>query len=717
MSEKMKHTCKLTALSAALLAVFGPALAQDGELTQLTKPESNVSVGAGYLSNDQPEQGQYNGLRNSGGYILLDGSVVKRDDATGTWFIVKARNLGLQDRDIYGEVLQQGVIGGYIGFSQVPHYSPWTFNTGLQGIGYTQQTVSGAGANAFPIGSGTLNTRRDTTTLGFYDSLKKLVPGLELKVDFKNTDKTGNLNWGAYTSQQFFLANPIDSTTQELDVKFNYSRERLQLTGGYYGSWYNQNASQVSALINGVAQPGSTNSPNPLYLSEPLSNQANQVYLDGGYNFTDTTRGTFKLSYQRATQNETFPSWNLPAPNDPFVGTPSSLNGRVDTTLAEGAITSRIIPKLTLLAKLRYYDVDDKTPVIPVEGSNATGVATAWNTPYSYRTKSGKVEASYWLPANFNLIGDIDVKSQDRSYPTQGTLVVPFVQQLNEANYSAQVRRNLSDTLNGSLQYVYGTREGKDWVYTNNAAEDAINPMNIADRTQNKWRLVLDWAPMDKLSLQFVAENAKDNYKTNAAQPYGLLDGSAQLYSLDASFELSDAWRLTAWYTYNVNKTTEFGFRQAGGGAADATKTANLEETGNSLGIGVRGQPHAKLKLGADLEWYKTDNAYPVDIVPVGAGALYPTSGPVTVGPLPDINNTLTRFKFFAQYAIQKNADLRFDLIYARYHTNDWTWSLYPGVAPWVYGQAGGAIDGTTVTQPQNQPATFVGLRYIYKFF
>ena len=40
---------------------------------------------------------------------------------------------------------------------------------------------------------------------------------------------------------------------------------------------------------------------NPISL--PPDNQSWQLYLNGGYSFNPTTRGTFKVSYQQATQN------------------------------------------------------------------------------------------------------------------------------------------------------------------------------------------------------------------------------------------------------------------------------------------------------------------------------------------------------------------------------------------------------------------------------
>lgn len=85
-------------------------------------------------------------------------------------------------------------------------------------------------------------------------------------------------------------------------------------------------------------------------------------------------------------------------------------------------------------------------------------------------------------------------------------------------------------------------------------------------------------------------------------------------------------------------------------------------------------------------------------------------SGAVTQ--VPDITSTATRIKLFAQYALQKNAELHVDLIHERWKSDDWTW-IYSSGAPFQYGTA---TDGTAVIVDPKQSATLVGVRYIYKF-
>src|SRR3954469_3308954 len=101
----------LAALPLALLLTFQPAYAEDEEVIELTRPSSFVTGGAGYLSGDPQSRslfGQYNGLRDHDGVLLLDFSYIKRDEATGTWTIVEGRDLGLDTRQVRAVLDRQG---------------------------------------------------------------------------------------------------------------------------------------------------------------------------------------------------------------------------------------------------------------------------------------------------------------------------------------------------------------------------------------------------------------------------------------------------------------------------------------------------------------------------------------------------------------------------------------------------------------------------------
>lgn len=710
--KNFNTTFRLTAVAAAMLAAYGSAFAEDDDLKQLTEPDSSISVGAGYWSNDRPQQGIFDGMRDDHGYALIDADVVKRDDATGTWFKFKGDSLGLESRKISVEVQQQGNMGGFVNYSRIPRESPLEIRSGIRGVGSERITVSGSGANVLPFHDVDLATYRDLIHVGFS---KNLLKDVDLKLSFKNEEKNGSRHWGM-GSAALFVAEPIDSTTQQLDVTLEYTGEKLQLAGGYAGSWYNNKNDLVLASVRGVSNPRETSSaPNTTPLSLPLDNEAHQFFLNAGYSFTPSTRGTLKVSRSVATQDETIPSIGLTGVNAPFAGAPHKLDGEIVTSLVELGLSSRPTSKLSLNANLRYHDVDDNTPLFGFVGNNTTRVATVHNTPHSYETKSGKVEASYLLPERFKLIGGVEFKDQDRSAPKfHNERYVPFAESLEETTYRLQLRRSMSETVNGSVAFLHSTRDGSvralphepSTLTDGGSIYDAINPLHIADRTRNKWRMSLDWAPVEAFSMQFNVEDSRDDYQREDGRPFGLKDGQATLVSVDARYAFSDKWQITGWASHDVTSAEQLSGRWARNTRSsipNMLKRADLEDQGDSVGLGLRGAVTSKLSIGADVQWTRTQSSYDED-----------TSAARTASeiPLADIESTLTRVSMFARYAIRKNADVQLDLIHERWKTDDWTWSFANG-SNYVYGTT---TDGTIVSNKPKQTANFIGARYIYKF-
>lgn len=738
--KNMTQAIKLTAIAAALLAVYGPVHAEDDEVKALTKPDSSISVGVGHWSEDRPHQGIFDGMRDAGGYGLLDADVVKRDDASGTWYTFSARNLGLENRELSAEYLRQGNIGASIEYSRTLRDNPHLFLTGLQGIGTTTQVVNGTSGNRSPLREVELGTARDSTKLSFY---KNLVPGLDFNVSFRNEEKNGDRLWGRGGAPEF-VTEPIDSTTREIEAVLNYTGERLQLSGGYNGSWYDTKNTLVDTLRRGESPATMANH---MYLSLPLDNEAHQFFLDGGYNFTPSTRGRFKVEYTHATQNERLPTSGIAGLA--FSGAPSKLKGEINTTLVQLGLTSQVTRDLSLGANLRYHDADDETPVRrymqdPLVltdaqcGTVISGQARACvdNTPFSYKTLSGKLEGTYRLPQGFSLTGGYEQREEDRWIPvsnangTGGTdtqRVVPMRSDVDEKIYRLQLRKALSESLGGSLGFVRSDRDGSDYLSAaagpGGAPSDRINPINIADRERDKWRLALDWSPVQPLSVQFVYEHSRDDYDHDPFRSYGLRDGSAELYSLDVSYAFSDSWKMSAWYSKDVTKAKQFGqraeIRNRNTNALElraAEKEADLSDHGDTLGLSLRGAATSKLRLGADFQLAFNRSKYKETLIRTAPD---PVPATAAEGPLPDIDNRLTTFKLFAEYALRKDAELRFDFIHERWKTDDWTWQFANGTQ-FVYtgtgANANAFTDGTMVIANSRQTANFVGARYIYKF-
>lgn len=652
MNTTYHHRFPLTVLAAVLITVFNPARAEEPDLATLTKPHSTVSVGIGHATDDDMRFGQYTGLQDKGTYGLLDVNVVKREEDTGTWTRVYGRNLGLDHREARFEQERQGNWGYYIDYSQIPRFEPLSINTRLTGIGSAKQNVTGATQR--PV---TLETERDIASLGFTKHLERR---LQLQVRFRTEEKDGSRFFGRGNTD--FLAEPIDYTTNQWEAILSYTGEKLQLSGGYYATFFTNRNASLDAINGGSNNP----------VSLPPDNQSHQLYLSGGYSFTPTTRGNFKVSYSKATQDKPF----FTAPT--FAGnTSTNLNGEVQTTQVQMGLTARPMPKLSLLANLRYEDRDDKTPLVKFITPSAT--RDGFNVPFSRNSTTGKLEASYQLPNDFRLTGGLDYEKRKRN-------VLPLRQinwraENDETSYRVELRRLMSETLNGAISYIHSERDGGDYLPSTNSPSDVIDPLHWNDRTRDKVRLSVDWMPTAPLSVQFIADRARDLYD---GRPLGPDYGKARFYSIDATYTMSDAWQLTGWASREDTRARQ-GTISSGG----VTWFANLRNLGDAVGLGVRGKLSSKLEVGTDLQHSSDRSESHLE---------------VSTGSLPDVSYELNAFKLFARYAVRENYGVRADFVHERWKTDEWAWNN-----PTFYTD-------TAISQDAMQRVNFIGLSVYYKW-
>src|SRR5450759_297115 len=356
---------------------------------------------------------------------------------------------------------------------------------------------------------------------------KWLSPSLKFEATFKNEDKDGIRMWGrgydcaSYVcgtstttamNQANFLKNailmipePINSTIKQFEAKLNFHDEKLNLTAGYYGSFYNNNNGSISPVVpnslyggNGtlvgalypavgsnIIAGGGTSLQNALQLpmALPPDNQSHQFSLVGNYAFTPSTRATFKYAYTYATQNEDFGSMGL---GGSAPGT-DNLGGRVDTVAAQLGLTSKPVRDLSLLANVSYARKEDKPPnalynvaaqavnpaTTPASYTNVNQIGvlgTIWNNNHVSNTNlASKLEASYRLPDNYRATLGVDYKLVERLVPesrVEESLggLGPLREKNTDTGYRFEIRRSMSETLNGSVGFSSSKRTGSDWT-------------------------------------------------------------------------------------------------------------------------------------------------------------------------------------------------------------------------------------------------------------
>jgi MtrB/PioB family decaheme-associated outer membrane protein len=667
MAMNIRKYMVTAAIVAASIPIASIAVAAEDDLGAdpavqiLTTPQSEISAGAEYIFEDASRFGKYSARRDGGAYPVLDLTVVTRDNETGAWIKFTDTDLGFDNRELRFELERQGNWNSFIDFSQLPVADPLTISTGLTGIGTNEQSVAGTGVRGVE-----LETRRNRLKFGFG---KHLGRGFDVSVDFSREEKDGERLWGA---QGFnFLTEPIEFIHQKVNAQLDFKSARLQMSGGYLGSFF---ANQNKVLVNDSDQTE---------ISLPLDNEAHQLFLTGGYSLTPTTRATFKVSQARTFQND---DYYMPAV---FAGNGSnSLNAEVRTTLAQLGLSSRPLRGLTVNAKLRYEDRNDKTP--RKQYVIATATTDGFNVPYSRSTANADLRLGYQLPQKFKLTGGVEFEHWTRSMPPLRQISTRRT--TDEITYRIKLRRSLSETLGGSIGYEYGARKGSRYLPT--GSTEVIDPITWADRKRNKGRLSLSWIPVDGFSLQLLSEYSLDNYD---GRELGPRDGSAFLTSIDASLEIAEQWNVTAWVSHaytNVDQATNCpSVLECGGVATSADWVADLTQTNSAVGLGTRANVTGRFEVGFDTAFSIDRSDYEIE-----------TIGGTKLSYLPVITYKHVNVSMFADYRIGDNNGLR--LIYGFDWTiaDDWTWE------GWTYA------DGTTLSIPTKQNTHFVGLSYYHRF-
>lgn len=710
---KTRDFFKPSLIAVSISLAFPWATAMADEVEELSSPNvAEVSVTGQYLNNSNPYYRQYTGMTHEGLNGSVDVNVVQRSD-NGRWLRLEGRDLGLRTQEFKAGIEQQGDWAVGIDYNQIPHFGPYQVTTAVTGVG--SNTLNLPASLAF--GDQTLKTERTATSL----TAKKFIDSnLVLNLSFKNEEKKGARLMGANGNPNGFIGmlftpEPIDANHKQIEASLDYYTKTFQISAGYYGSFYKNNAGNALTVNYGTTNSntiGATSTQmSPLSLAP--DNHAQELYVSGGYNFSDDTRATLKMAKTWAIQDATFT--NIPYAG--IAGSPgyaygttritsrTNLDGEVQTTNVAAALTSRLTKNLSLLASWTYEDMNDRTPKDLYLYDHGATTAPIYNNPESQQTNRGKLEATYRLPKGYALTAGYDY--DQKKYPGMEEL---YREEVLEQTYRLDLRKSLSEVLNGSIRLAHSTRGGSGWGAP--AAQSSglywIMPTQFSDRERDKVRLMLDWMATDALSMQFAYEYNIDDYTTRVNDA-GLRKGKAELYSLDALYRLNDKWKSSLWYSHSTNTTDQRSLMASYGRNCTNTTAANscvlwdakLNLKGDSVGMGIDGKVTGRIDVGAKLFYTHDTNHYNIDADQALVQTAFGYSG---VGILPDTTFTQTSVRLFGRYAISKATSVRLDYIWDQRQMDDYTWSN------WTY------TDGTKVYVSPNQVTQILGITLTQSF-
>ncbi|MBB5014801.1 MtrB/PioB family decaheme-associated outer membrane protein [Rehaibacterium terrae] len=708
--------------SAIAVALLTPALAlaQEDEFTldepttsppdaeqlaELTQIRNTLEFGLGYISDDAVRFGRRRGFDEQGGYGVLRLEYLRRgphDGASADYVRVRADDLGLRSREARVEFGRQGDYRVRIDYDQMPTRRG-TVKTPFTGIGGNTLTLPAgwvAGANTAAmtrllpnLGEIELEVERRRVGLG----LAKLLPGRwELTAGIRHEERDGLKSLGGVIGNSggnpraALLPEPIDHRTREFDAAARYAGRKTQFELRYHLSgfdnantaltWQNPFA-QIAGWAPGVGYPGGQGR-----AALPPDNRFHQASALGGWNVSARTRVTADIALGRMTQNDPF----LPYTVNPVLAASivqplprASLDGRIDTTVANLRISSRPHPRLHWAASYRYDDRDNRTPrdeyvYIGGDSQNQDASATSsrrrFNEPASFREQRLRVEAGWRIDGRTRLSGAIERRQTNRTYSVR--------ERADEDLFSLSLQRGFGERVDASLTLSRADRSGSTYhgsepflsgyapAYTATVPGQWDNPPGLrrwylADRERERAQLRVNFTPTPRWTFGLDGSWADEDYTRSEL---GLTAARARALTLDAAFVPAEALSFHGFYSRET-----FDFDQTGASIRTATRLADAVDPArrwrarhrdevDSAGLGVAFKPRpARYQLGADLLYARSDNA--IDLT---AGSA------LNVAALPPNTTRLDSLSLHGGLRLQGDWSVRLRYWYERYRSTDW---------------------------------------------
>jgi MtrB/PioB family decaheme-associated outer membrane protein len=435
----------------------------------------------------------------------------------------------------------------------------------------------------------------------------KLTDELEARVgyfiqDRDEGDRPLSMGFGTPGGTFVNFAAPIDDQTHQVTGALDWSHGPVSLSLDLLGSWYRNdlesltvaNPLRASDSAPTVAANGDVTS-NPTFGRISLSpdNAALQTSLTAAWRvpteFPMRITGTF--SYGHRTQDDAFLPHTLNSRfTSALLGLPrSSLDGNVNTWLANVLVTARPTPKLGLKARYRFYDYDNTTDefIIPANVENDTVFRTGNERTVfpEYRRQNVDLDASYTFLKPLVLHLGYGWDRWDRSNDRE-------VRNLNEHEIRTHVDYTAARWTMLRLGYEYSARDGSDYrTYAMlarrlddtefaTAIQTGQSPLlrkyDQADRDRHRVSLLWRITPLEELEIALNGGLARDYYEGGE---FGRDEDENWDAGIDASWRPIERLLLRAGYAYEHQYVRQFSRNRGvnGGGFAIDNTFANWE--------------------------------------------------------------------------------------------------------------------------------------------
>jgi len=388
----------------------GSANAAQTTAASQTTPQKKIQFGVGGLNGSSFKFGEYNGLGNSGpfgiGNFDIRGGAAYDSNDTYRWRL-QGSNLGLHDRNLSIEFGKQGLYQVRFVYDEILANRSNMFQTPYLGAGTDNLTLPSnwikprvtqvnatslnlrsldptAGAGSFYNSSGVLTAPTAAQLATLASIIAADVPDfanvnlattrirgeaqivispnekLDIPASYSRENKSGKKALGVVTSQvnenSVIMPYKVNWDTSQITAGINYKPNKLFLSVGYYGSYFNNK--NTSMTWQDIADPTKTAT-----LAEEPSNQFNQVTAVAAYKISRTAKLVVAGSYGRNTQDQAYLNPAAAQNGQLAFGLPrTSLGGLVVNSMLQAKFTAKK-GHWDFVAAYKFEDRDNQTPV------------------------------------------------------------------------------------------------------------------------------------------------------------------------------------------------------------------------------------------------------------------------------------------------------------------------------------------------------------------
>ena len=726
----------------------GEGLVTLGEVEKApTLYTNNVEIGAGYVSEDSYKFGEYNGLQEKGGFaianILLRKYLAPDRSDTNYW-IVDAKNLGLDNRSVSAEYGQIRSFRLMFKYDSIPHYRFNDGRTPFIGAGTADQTLPSTWVGADST-SGLTDLFPSLRPVDVHTDRKRYGGGFiwdvtdrwKLNASFRHERKDGTDTLGAVfgsnggNPRSSILVRPIDYETNNFSTSVAYTGERGQYSLSYNLSLFNNNDNALlwdNPFNNSQWDTGANFSDGARgRMSSEPDNEAWQVTFAGGYNFGMRTRATANISYGQMTQNQKFIPYSSVFPT--VIPLPrNSLDGKIETIFINLDLSTRLTNRLGLIARYTFDDRNNKTPqdiYVRIPGDAAAqgtllSEDARVNWPYSLRHHKLQVDANYNFMQGARVTVGYQFDRKNRNYTE--------VEHTDEHTGKIRLSFNPFSSAGGWIRYEHSMRRGSSYISNvplltghgpeyiaditlNDPGElyendPLMRKFHIADRNRDQLAAAVNYYPNDELTFTLSGRYNRDDFLHTQD---GLQESKNGDVTLDGGFTPNEKISFNAYVTYENYEYKQRGFYHPGF-AGDLTPTTDRIAV---FGDNWWTQDHNDniYTGGAGFDWNVIKDKLKVKADFLASHAITkikPNSTGLAFLPLPDLKTDFYQFNVTAEYNIKENMGVRFRYLYENFDTSDFARDL---VGPATLSNV--ILLGNATP---NYGVHVVGLSYFYKW-